>query len=978
MTSEGLRNLWRLVDVSSQNFRYVGRVTWDDLEGYADGLFATSACIQGLVSQELQQGETDALNRYIEIFKDNFFIELHTYPGYDQQIINEGLVQIAQERGIPVVYANDAHFAYPGQYSTHDVYVAMQTGDNIDTPIQERKMWHPMALYMMEEDEIRDALCYLPESVIDEALRNTVELGDRIDVSLPPVKPHLPLFVPRHSEFVPADKRENTAGKLFIDLVEQGLAKRYGDNAGDEVWERANKEMSAFFDGGLQHYLLQAWDFCQFCDAEGIERGPGRGSSAGAIVAYALGITDVDPLRYELSFERFWNPGRAKGFPDIDNDFPVNERETIKQYLIKRWGADNVRSIGNVTRLKPIAALNKTYQALGVTFAEKEEVRKLVKTVPDLEILGSDSVGWKDDGGGKTIYVWDHVGRQIERFVQRQPPARQSVLNRWLEFVEVVCSRVSGYGVHASGVVVSDVPLSDELPCFWSATAETQATMFPMSDVEARRFVKQDILGLRNLDTLQEWKRLVKANHGIDIKWSGLEAKEHPEEMWQMLDKGLTTGIFQVGEKPAVRKLTMEYKPRSVEDIAIIVALNRPGPLRGGTAEKFVKRRNGLEPVEYDDPFLEDVLDETYGLFLYQEQVIHLFSKLGLSESDADAVRKALGKKDNEKWAEIRDGKGEWKGKGFFDLAERVMSESAAQVVWQRLEDFAKYSFNKSHSIAYATVAFRTLYAKYYAAPEFIMACIRTDHENAGQYVAEGRRLGVKVLPPDIRESDVEVGVRGGNIYFGLSNIKGIGKGSAAYVRRLVDKHDVRTKNELEDALDREDMAWRERQAKHKESNVTPFKERSPRNQCRSNVIDLMYEIGAFDRYEERSTTLAAMQDAEKRLLGIILSDNSAESFDANADLVAECDEYEDLTNAQSGIRVKLPGTVSKIRPTKTRSAGKDMGIVTIEWGPDTMEFAVFPQQWVAYSFMWKERTAGIFTLQKTDRGIHFEEGIKL
>ncbi|MDB5280836.1 MAG: polymerase subunit alpha, partial [Ferruginibacter sp.] len=228
-SNEGLRNLWRLNDLASKNFRYVGRVNWEDLEGFSEGLFATSACIQGLVPQGVLQGDLTALDKYLEIYKDKFFIELHTYPGYEHEQLNLALAQVAQERGIPVVYANDAHFAFPRQYATHDVYVAMQTGDSIDTSIQDRKMWHPMALYMMDEVEIRDALHYLPSSVVDEALRNTVEIGEMCDVQLPEVRRHLPVFIPEHSPFVEEEHKGDSAAKLFIDLVERGIHLRYAD-----------------------------------------------------------------------------------------------------------------------------------------------------------------------------------------------------------------------------------------------------------------------------------------------------------------------------------------------------------------------------------------------------------------------------------------------------------------------------------------------------------------------------------------------------------------------------------------------------------------------------------------------------------------------------------------------------------------------------------------------------------------------------
>jgi DNA polymerase-3 subunit alpha len=849
-------------------------------------------------------------------------------------------------------------------------------------------MWHPMALYMMEEWEIRNNQHYLPESVIDEALRNSVEIGEKCNAELPAIKRHLPVFIPAHSPYVKEEHKQDSAAKLFIDLVEAGIIYRYGEDAPAEIWERAEKEMEVFLTaeigipGGLSHYFLQAWDFCQFCDDEGIIRGPGRGSAAGSLVSYALGITDVDPLRYKLSFERFYNPGRAKGFPDIDTDFPVAARQKIKDYLASRWGHDNVRSIGTVTRMKPKAALDRTCNAMGVTWDEKEAIKKIVSTVPDLEILTSSSIGWKDDGSGKSIYVWDHVEKEITRYINAQTQDRQDVLNRWMEFLAVVTSRVGGYGVHASGVVVSDGPLDAELPSMWSSNQKCQATMFPMSDVEIRQFVKQDVLGLRTLDTLQDWHDQMESK-GVNVKWSGLEAKEHPIEMWEMIDKGLTTGIFQIEEKQAARKLAMGLQPRSVEDLGLIVALNRPGPLRSGAPESFIVRRNGGSDDKFDGREVEqlaDILDETYGWFVYQEQVINLFSKMGYSESDADAVRKILGKKLPEEMNALYEGRGEWEGKGYKQVAPEFFNSTAMTVlVWDILQDFALYSFNKSHSIAYGTIAFRTLYAKYYAPAEFIMACVRTNSDEAGQYVAEGRRMGISVNAPDIKKSDVEISVVDDEIYFGFSNVKGIGKTTAKYIKKLTEAYDIGTPTELVAALAEEAKDWTAAKERHKESdNPAPFKKKSPNQECRVNVIEALNCVGAFDSYSGRSTPMPMIQKYEKELLGIILTDNTVEAFQKNQDLIDACDEYEGFLSSQSDIRARLPGIITQVRKTKTKAQGKEMGIVKIEMGEDTVEFAVFPQQWISYKHLWQERTPGVFLLRKTDRGINFEEGMKL
>jgi len=496
-----------------------------------------------------------------------------------------------------------------------------------------------------------------------------------------------------------------------LDLVEQGLIGRYGEDAPQEVWDRAQTELEVFLEAGLQHYFLQAWDFVQFCLEKEIERGPGRGSAGGAIVSYALGITDIDPLKYDLVFERFYNPGREKGFPDIDNDFPTLDRPRIKAYMEKRWGKDKVCQIGTVTRLKPLSAIGRTHKAFGISYAEMEALKKIVHEVPDINILGADSVGWSEKSDpNKTVYVMDHVGDQVADWIAKSEDPEMA--QRMVDFVDVVCSRVSGYGIHPSGVVVSDVSLQDELPTMWNAHQKTLATMFPMTEVDARGFVKQDFLGLANLDILAEWRRLVQPTLG-EVDWTEAE-KNYPEEMWEAIfDKGLTLGCFQI-EDGYARKLCKDFKPRSIEDLGIIVALNRPGPIRSGAPDSFIARRNGEEDVSYDHPILEDILEPTYGWFLYQEQVIKFFSKLGYDLGDADAVRKILGKKKPEDMQALFDGKGEWQGKGYQAMAEQAgIDEVSRELIWSRIEDFAKYSFNKSHAIAYATLCFRTGYAKY-------------------------------------------------------------------------------------------------------------------------------------------------------------------------------------------------------------------------------------------------------------------------
>lgn len=982
MTDEGLRNLWRLVDAASTNFRFVGRVNWEMLEKFHDGLFATSACIQGLVAKAIREGgDLDPFERYLDIFGEDFYIELHTYPGEDHETLNAGLVELAKERGVPLIYATDAHFASPEQYDVHDAYVAMQTGESVLMPTEERKMWHPKSLYIQDADEIAASLAYLPKGVVDEAITNSVELASRCNASLPPISRHLPKFIPKKCPWV--EDRELSAAELFIQKVQEGLQRRYGPDVPDEVLDRAATEMEVFLKAHLEHYFLQAWDFVQFCNEKGIKRGPGRGSAGGAIVAYALEITDVDPLEYGLIFERFYNPGREKGFPDIDNDFPTRDREKVKKYMEKRWGQDKVRSIGTVARLKPKAAIDRTYGAFNIDGSTMAELKAIVNQIPDLEILGPDSIGWDEEiDPGKTIYVRDHVGKEIDEWVEGiKDTSKQRRVKRWLRLLRVVCSRVSHYGIHPSGVVVSDVALDDELPCMWNNKNKVQVTCFNMAQVDERQFVKQDFLGLANLDILAEWEKMVSPITG-PIDWKAAE-KNHDPKLWELFDHGFTRGLFQIEEGYA-RHLCKELKPRSIEDLAIIVALNRPGPIRSKAPESFIIRSQGGTDNKFDGrkiPILADILEPTYGWFLYQEQVIAFMSALGYSPSDADAVRKILGKKKPEDMEALYNGGGEWKGKSYPEMAALAgLDEKMAQTIWKVVEEFAKYSFNKSHAVEYGTLCFRTAYAKDLGSRQFYIACIRVATAQKkkksiiGTYPAEARRMGIRVFPPDIMRSGPDIAVVDGDILFGFANVKQVGKGSGEFICKLREDYEILTPEDLFEAVEAEQEKWKERKNTVKESGKV-FKEKSPRQTLPENRIASLVQAGTWNEYDEDSVVgLRETQELEKEFLGVILTDECDEIFRQHRDEIEDCDPYVDYELGEVGDRLYLPGAVSALDPKTTRKDGKAMAVVTIEYDGDQAEFVVFPNQWRSYQFAWKERTTAIFTISKGDRGWKFDD----
>lgn len=1005
-SDEGLKNVWRIVDSANQigRFHNVGRCMWEDLENYREGVIATSACVAGLVPQEIMRGKYDSLNKYLEIFGDNFFIEISTYPettmmmdrDLDEPVsmgdVNKRLIDVARERGIGLVYGDDGHYAFPDQFDAHDAYVARATGQSIYDPVEDRKMYHPpQALVIKTEEEVRESLSYLPDDAVDEALANSIAIAESCNAALPKIKRHIPNFIPNDSPWVERGKYE-TGTELFIDLVEKGIIKRYGADASDEIWNRAIMEMEVFIESRLENIFLMDWDKTQFVIHEDIERGPARGSAGGSIVAFALEITDIDPIKYGLWFERFWNPGRAEGFPDIDSDISQAGRGKVKDYLMKRWGNNRVRSIGTTLRMKPKSLVGKLSSACGVTYSEEDALKKIIEKTPDLEILGVDQIGWsRETDPGKVVYIMEAVGEEIVDWVSSQPNDRIDILIHFLDLCEVLCNRVSAYGVHASGMVISDVDLDAELPARYAGTKADgiPVTSFPMDDVDKRGFIKLDVLGLKTLDTLEDWKRQM-SQKGVKINWSGLEWTNYDESIWDVLSSGYSAGVFQV-EDGFAKKLGEDIRPRSVEDMSAIVALNRPGPIRSGAVTSFVKRRNG----EVDDAFdgreielLKDNLEPTEGIFLYQEQVIKLFSDLGYSASDADAVRKIIGKKQPEKLQALYDGSGEWDGKSYISMCLKSGWDKAlADRIWNLLIEFAKYSFNRAHSVGYGVVSFRCVYAKSIAAPEFYLACIRTVDNSKKKnmvpaYISEARRQGIEVLPPDVKYSQAQAAVRDDRIVFGFSDVKGIGPDSAEFLVKLRDEMgvDISTPESLHEAIESMAKDRSNENKKRKKEGLGPLPGKSAKQLLQANKIESLVTAGAWDRLGYRDDmSIKAIQACEKEMLSVIITDNSGEILENNADAVADCDSYEDAEQKYDGDRRwTLPGVVTTVTPTVTKAKKEPMGIVTIEYESHELRFAVFPQQWKSSKFLFRERTPGIFTIRQNDRGYNFESGIKL
>lgn len=945
---QGVANLMRINDEANRTgFYFVPRVDWEILEKHKEGVIATSACLAGLVAKGIANDDRSNLYRYLDIFGDDFFLELHTYHDEYQREINKELISLGKEHGIGLVYANDAHYSCASDYGHHEVMLCMQTGAKLT---DEKRMSHPPCLYIMDEDDVIQNLKYLGVDAVAEAIGNSEMILERCkDAVLPEPKMHLPVYVPREAT------NDKTNNHMIVRLVEEGLNERFPQIT-PEIEDRAAYELETVIDAGLADYFLITADFCKWADDSGIERGPGRGSVGGSLIAYALGITDVDPLKYNLYFERFYNAGRDEGLPDIDIDFEPERRTEIDEYLKGRYGLHQVIPIGNHIRMKPKMTIDRVSKALGIPFGDAEAIKKIIDLIPDINIISADQIGWEPGPGIKIAVLEDpEAAVRLQPYMDKYPEL--------FEHARAIGGRLVTYGVHASAIIISDVDIRGVLPTMFRASDDgtkgkrVLATQVEMREVEESGFPKFDRLGLRNLSTLKSVVNLTGGDWSYkDIDWETL-----PQDFWELIESGLTLGLFQVEDGNA-KKIGKRLKPRSIEDLAAIVALNRPGPLRSGVVERFIARRNNEEPIVYPHEVLKDILSETYGDFLYQEQVIAYFRAISYDMKEADGIRKMLGKK---LVVEM-----EQEFPRYLDRATQFMDEKTAKQIWDLIADFSKYSFNKSHAVAYAIILARTMFAKWKHPVEFVMASIQTNPADVGAYIREASLMGIKINTPDINNSEVEISQKDGQIWFGLKNIKWIGEEAARFV---VENRPYKGIDDFREKHSDLQKAW-EKEKKGK----------SPRQMLRSSQIDVLIEAGAFYATDPYEFDLMEEAEKQKELFGFAIVDPNSQIIDRNRERLEALPSYDEL-DSMLGQSVEIPGVITEVKEVKTK-AGNNMGRVKIEWDGSEAEFAVFGSsrwddrdRWTEYkAWLLRPMTVGVFYVKIGERGLVLQNGEKI
>ena len=737
----GYQNLIKLVSKAYlEGFYYKPRMDKELLQQHHEGLIALSGCLSGevpyLIGQKDMEGAIQTAGEYREIFgKDHYYLEIQANGLEHQRIANRGLVEIHKKLGIPLVGTNDCHYLKKEDARPHDVMLCLQTGKTINDP--NRLRFDTDQLYVKSTEEMVAEFAELPEAV-----RNTCRVADQCDLNLAFNQSYLP-----HYQVPEGYTRES-----YLDrLATQGLAERLRERPSHvqtQAYElRLREELMVICSMGYAGYFLIVWDIINFARSRGIPVGPGRGSAAGSLVAYALRITDLDPLVYHLLFERFLNPERVS-MPDIDMDFCMDRRSEVINYVIDKYGKDHVCQIITFGTLGAKAAIRDVGRVMEIPYAEVDRVAKLVP--PQLNITLDEA-----------------LAQEPRLREQTETDPKIGELMKVARSLEGLARHAS---THAAGVVISQEPLTDHVPLYKGANDEV-VTQYPMGDVEKIGLVKFDFLGLKTLTMVNHAVRHInEAHHPLDLARLSLD----DQATYALLSSGRTTGIFQL-ESPGMRNLLMKIKPECFEDLIAILALYRPGPLESGMVDDFIKRKRDPSKMTYDPPALEPILKDTYGVIVYQEQVMAIANRLaGFSLGQADLLRRAMGKK---KPDEMEKQKAQ-----FIQGAKKHhLSERKAEKLFDLMAHFAGYGFNKSHSAAYALVTYQTAYLKTHHPTEFMAALLTSEMGNADKmvgYFTECRDLGIRVLPPDVNQSHKNFTVVESAIRFGLAAIKNVGEGA--------------------------------------------------------------------------------------------------------------------------------------------------------------------------------------------------------
>lgn len=757
----GYKNLVKLVSTAKcKGMYYKPRINHELIEKHHEGLICLSACVQGEVAQGFIQGNKEASYEaakfYKGLFGEDYYIELQDHGLEKQKMSNPGLIQLAKDLDIKMVITNDSHYLRKEDADWHDTLLCIQT--NALKESQDRFRFPNDEFYVKTPEQLRDSFKWMEADMFEECIKNTVEVADKCHLIIEMGKYHIPYF-----ELPP-----NFTSESYLEyLTLEGIKKRYGALRPD-LKERMDYELGVINKMGFAEYFLIVSDFIHYAKRNDIPVGPGRGSAAGSLVSYALEITDLDPIRHNLLFERFLNPERVS-MPDVDIDFCVERRGEVIDYVTKKYGADKVCQIVTFGTLAARNAMKSVARVYDIPFAQSNQWAQLIPAEPKIKI--DDAL--KD-------------GMELKKLYDTDPTVKKLV-----DMAKAIEGLKNNTGMHAAGVIISKMPLEDIVPVEPSKEGLI-VTEYTMIEDEHIGLLKMDFLGLRNLTIIHNALKMVEKRTGEKVDINNIPLDD--EATFELLQKGDTDGVFQL-ESAGMKKLVKDLKPSVFEDLGALVALFRPGPLNSGMVDDFVQRKHGRQKIEYAHPDLEPILKDTYGTIVYQEQIMQIFQTLAdYSLGQADNVRRMMGKKQLDKMAEQ---------KGLFvqNTASHGMSQKDAEKLFEQIEQFAAYCFNRSHSAAYAFVAYQTAYLKAHYPVEYmsaLLSSVSSDQEKTQLYIGECQKMGIKVLAPDVNKSNAKFTPDGDNIRFGLASIKNVGEG----VIELIEKERETQEGEFKSLYD--------------------------------------------------------------------------------------------------------------------------------------------------------------------------------
>ena len=748
---QGYQNLCNLVSRSfTEGFYIKPRIDWDILREYSEGLVCLSGCVQGEIPQKILAGDYPAAKKralaLMEIFGEgNFYLELQNHGIDIEEQSSKELIRIHGETGIPLVLTNDAHYAAEEDAYNQDVLMCIQMGKTVDDP--DRMKFQGSSFYLKSEEEMAELF-----PGYTDALENTQKIADMCSFDFEFGHYHLPKYDLPEGENGPAYLRK---------LCENGFTQRYGDGS-DALRKQLDYELNMISDMGFVDYFLVVWDFIDYAKSKGIPVGPGRGSAAGSIASYCLGITDVDPIKYSLFFERFLNPERVS-MPDIDIDFCIRRRGEVIDYVAQKYGKEHVAQIVTFGTMAARAAIRDVGRALNVSYAETDAVAKQVPSTLNMKL--------------------DEALRLSKPLKDMYDSTPQ--LHALVDTARALEGMPRHASTHAAGVVITERPLYEYVPL--AKNDESVVCQFPMTTLEELGLLKMDFLGLRNLTVLEDASQIVRRTvPDFDIA----AVPEDDSAVFRMLTAGKTSGVFQL-ESTGMTSVCVGLRPKNIEDITAIIALYRPGPM--DSIPRFLECAVSPEKIRYKHAMLQDILDVTYGCIVYQEQVIEIFRKLaGFSLGQADMIRRAMSKKKQKEIVKEREAfiLGDSQ-RGIDGAVKRGIPEDIAGSIYDEILDFANYAFNKAHAVSYAIISYRTAYMKAHYPREYMAALLTSILDSStkvAEYIEDCKSMGIRLLPPDVNESNDDFTVVGDNIRFGLVAIKNIGRG---FIKALMDERSV-------------------------------------------------------------------------------------------------------------------------------------------------------------------------------------------